>query len=129
MVIMPKHPEEYDIDPLGSESDQEAFRSQQQLQALVGKILSENKVLKGKLEQLDGPFASRNTIISRPNSEMRALDHNTADDTDDAATIRETRRNPVRNSIRSAYEFAFEHVLKQSWVTSAMPTTIVMAPS
>ncbi|KAK8114915.1 rho GTPase activator Rga- variant, partial [Apiospora kogelbergensis] len=99
------------------ESDQEAFRSQRQLQDLVGKILSENKVLKGKLEQLEDSFDSRSTLMPQFDHDTRSSNHDVTDDIDDGATIRgNDQHNTVQNARQGALEFAFETVLEQSWV-------------
>ncbi|KAK8041982.1 Rho guanine nucleotide exchange factor scd1 [Apiospora rasikravindrae] len=107
---------------LQCESDLEAFQSQQSLHLLVGEILSENKVLKGKLEHLEVSVDARSMLTSRPDTELRSMSHGTAADIDDdAATIRgmsrqTSQRSTVRVSRQGTLEFAFEKVLEHSWV-------------
>ncbi|RYP79535.1 hypothetical protein DL769_002922 [Monosporascus sp. CRB-8-3] len=105
---------------LQSESDLEALQSQVSLQALVEKVLAENKTLKTRMEQLEDTFDAQSTIIRRRDDDNDDGTSTTRMMDDDSTSVIihgcHSSTASIPGSRISSLKLSFENVLEQSWV-------------
>ncbi|KAI3325682.1 hypothetical protein HD806DRAFT_521201 [Xylariaceae sp. AK1471] len=104
------------------ESDLEASQSQERLQNLVEKILTENNALRTRMGQLEDSFDGRSTFSRHTEGSCTVRRFSKDDDQDDSSSSTSTIQGSMQKTTivnverRSFFRFAFEPILDQSRV-------------